>query len=224
MTKIKKPKAILFDWDNTLVNTFPIIYQGLHDAFTAMGMEPWTFEDIMRNRDGIHQSLKQSFPRIFGERWEEAREAYYKSFLANHLEKMQVLDGAVDTLHELSKKDIYVAIVSNKTGKYLRTEVDFLGWQNYFDKIVGAYDAENDKPHADPVHLALNGSGIAADENVMFIGDSSTDVECALNAGVTPVIFGDHIFDQGVAHLEVDLRTLKQVKNHKELLEIVRGF
>lgn len=222
--KLPKPTAILFDWDNTLVNTFPIIYQGLHDAFVAMDMEPWTFEDIMSNREGIHNSLRDSFPRIFGNRWEDARKAYYDSFLANHLMKMEVLSGAAETLDLLSDKDIFVAIVSNKTGKYLRIEVEHLGWQNYFDRIVGANDAAKDKPYSDPVHLAMDGSGIKLDEKVLFIGDSTTDVECALNCGVTPIIFGDHIFGQGPNSHGVDLRKLIQVKNHEELQKLIKGF
>ena len=57
--RLSKPTAILFDWDNTLVNTFPIIYQGLYDTFIAMGMEPWTFEEVKGNKGGIHHSFKE---------------------------------------------------------------------------------------------------------------------------------------------------------------------
>jgi phosphoglycolate phosphatase len=225
MTKsIERPTAILFDWDNTLVNTFPVIYQGLCDVFVKMGMEPWSLDDVKNNRENIHNSLRESFPRIFGEeRWEEARATYYESFLANHLKKMEVLPGAVETLYELSSKDIFIAIVSNKTGKYLRKEVEFLGWDNYFDRVVGSMDAEKDKPNADPAHLALSGSGIEADEKVLFIGDSSADVECALNAGLTPVIFDEHIFQQPQKE-GVDINTFLHVKNHKDLLSIVESF
>lgn len=220
---MNKPKAILFDWDNTLVNTFPVIYKGLKDAFIAMGMEPWSMEDVKNNRENIHNSLRESFPRIFGDEWEKAREAYYESFLSNHIDMMQVLEGASESLYELSQKDIYVAIVSNKTGKYLRKEVEYLGWDNYFDKVVGANDAENDKPHPDPVHLALNGSGIEPSEEVLFIGDSSTDVLCALNVGVTPVIFDEHIFDQQ-HNPDIDLSSMLHVKDHSELLNLIKSF
>ena len=103
---------------SSLVNTFPIIYQGLVDAFEAMGMEPWSLEDIKSNREGIHHSLRASFPRIFGDRWEEAKEAYFASFLSNHLDMMDVMVGAESTLKDLAGRDIYVAVVSNKTGKY----------------------------------------------------------------------------------------------------------
>lgn len=223
-SNLAKPKAILFDWDNTLVNTFPIIFQGLTDAFVSMKMEPWSLEDVMHNREGIHHSLRESFPRIFGDRWEQAREAYYQSFLANHLLKMEVLPGAVETLDILSKKDIFVAVVSNKTGKYLRVEIDHLGWQDYFDKVVGASDATKDKPHADPVHHALEGSGITADKDVYFIGDSFTDVECSLNAGVTPIIFADHIFNHQGIREDVDLRSFANVKDHKQLQKIIEKF
>ena len=34
------PRAILFDWDNTLVNTWPTIVECYHDTFTALGLPP----------------------------------------------------------------------------------------------------------------------------------------------------------------------------------------
>ena len=45
-----------------------------------------------------------------------------------------------------------------------------------------------DKPACDPVHLALEGSGVVAGEEVWFVGDTSVDMECAINSGCVPVL------------------------------------
>ena len=37
---LKPPRAILFDWDNTLVDTWPTIVECYHDTFTALGQTP----------------------------------------------------------------------------------------------------------------------------------------------------------------------------------------
>ena len=42
---LPRPRAVLFDWDNTLVDSWPIIHQALHDMFTAMGHAPWTLDE-----------------------------------------------------------------------------------------------------------------------------------------------------------------------------------
>jgi phosphoglycolate phosphatase len=65
-----------------------------------------------------------------------------------------------------------------------------LGWSRYFARLVGATDAIADKPDPAPIHLALEGSGIAAGPEVWYVGDTAVDIECALNAGCVPVLLG----------------------------------
>ncbi|MDP6788282.1 MAG: HAD hydrolase-like protein, partial [Rhodospirillales bacterium] len=57
-----------------------------------------------------------------------------------------------------------------------------------FGRLVGAFDAEQDKPAAEPVELALAGSGISRGGDVWFAGDTDVDLECASNAGCVPVL------------------------------------
>ena len=91
-------------------------------------------------------------------------------------------------LDDLKQAGIYLGVVSNKMGDYLRTEAAHLGWDSHFSRIVGAFDAKNDKPATDPVHLALAGSGMDPGPRVWFAGDADIDLECALNAGCVPVL------------------------------------
>ena len=91
-------------------------------------------------------------------------------------------------LKELSRPGIYLGVVSNKSGDYLRQEADFLGWTGYFGHIIGAFDAEHDKPAPDPIDLALAGSGIERGDSVWFAGDMDIDLECAVNGGCVPVL------------------------------------
>ncbi|NDF11754.1 MAG: HAD family hydrolase [Proteobacteria bacterium] len=221
---LPRPTAILFDWDNTLADTWQIIFESLHDTFIAMGHEPWSMEDVRGGREGIHHSLRDSFPRIFGDKWNDAREVYYKSFLKHHLDKIAGLPDVPSVLRLLSESDIYVGIVSNKTGEYLRQEVTHLGWDSYFRKIVGATDAKRDKPFPDPVHLAMEGSNIDIGKHVWLIGDSITDIECAVNAGCTPILFGENVVRVGDKHMNwpVDFDHLVHVKDHKQLETLMR--
>ncbi len=225
VNNVPTPHAILFDWDNTLADTWHIIYEALKETFIEMGREPWSFDDIKQGREGIHKSLRDSFPRIFGDDWETAKELYYKSFLNHHLNKLDILPGAYEVLEALSQTPIFVGIVSNKTGEYLRREVTHLGWDHLFDSVIGATDAEQDKPHPAPIHLALKESDITPSQNVWFIGDSATDIACALNANCTPILYGeglhhhqDHPIDKEI------LESLLHVKDHAELLTIVKRF
>ena len=140
-------------------------------------------------------SLRDTFPKIYGARWEEARETYLKAFAAIHLDMLQALQSAEQLLRAAGGAGIYLGVVSNKTGSYLRAEASHLGWTGLFGKLVGAQDAERDKPHPAPVHMALAGSGIAAGPEVWFIGDAPIDAACGKAAGCTTIGVGPEAWD-----------------------------
>ncbi len=213
-----KPKAILFDWDNTLADTWPTIHQALTETFIEMGHEPWNLE-VTKER--VHRSLRDSFPEIFGDKWEEAGDKYLSNFKRIHLNALLPLEGAEEVLKELLGKDIYVSLVSNKTGCNLRAEVDHIGWNKYFTKVIGAKDADEDKPSPKPVLLALEGSKIVPSQDVWFVGDSVTDMECAYNAGCMPIFYGD----QDLSHERfVKYQPQKHFENHADLIKILKKF
>ena len=223
MLTYPKPTAVLFDWDNTLADTWPIIHEALHATFTAMGHKPWTIEETKQN---THFSLRDAFPKMFGARWEEAREVYFGTFLRVHLEKLAIMPQAVEMLEYLRNTGVFMGVVSNKTGKYLREEVTYLGWDKYFDTVIGATDAPTDKPTAAPLLLALKDSGIEPDARVWMVGDAITDIECAFNAGCTPVFYGPYPVPLGYSqthpHREPSLKTLRHVVDHNELLQLFK--
>jgi len=50
-------------------------HPALNATFTAFGHKLWTVDDT-RNR--VRVSLRESFPVMFGDRWEQARDIFYK--------------------------------------------------------------------------------------------------------------------------------------------------
>lgn len=185
MTKNIRPKALIFDWDNTLVDTWPAIHDALNHTLKAMGHEPWTFD---QTKERVRKSMRDSFPGLFGDRWEEAGDIFYARFEESHIAQLVAMDGAEDCIKSLFEKGYYLSIVSNKTGKYLRQEVEHLGWGKYFQHILGAGDAPQDKPSSQPVDISLKNSGISKGYNVWFVGDTDVDLECAHNSECTGVL------------------------------------
>lgn len=182
------PRAVLFDWDNTLVNTWPTIIECYRDTFLALDRTPWTGEEV---RQRAHGSLRDVFPRLFGDRAEEAERVFYETFHRIHLERLEPLPGAAALLERCATAGCYVAVVSNKVGQNLRAEVAHLGWNRWIARAVGAKDAKRDKPAPDPIYLALAGTGIAPDHSVWMVGDTPADLKCAHAAGCFPVLFGN---------------------------------
>jgi phosphoglycolate phosphatase len=185
---VSRPRAILFDWDNTLVDSWATIHEALNFLMRAMGKPEWSLTDT---RERVRLSLREAFPMHFGERWKEARDIYLGRFREIHLERLTPLPGREVMLRGLAADGFYLGVVSNKTGELLRREVDRLGWTGLFGSIVGAGDAAADKPASEPVHLALAPSGVPAGGDVWFVGDTAIDVECALNSGCVAVLLGE---------------------------------
>lgn len=189
---LPRPRAIIFDWDNTLVDTWPVIHAAMVGTFRHMGHEPWTIEET---KEKVRRSMRDAFPELFGERWEEAGKVYQQHYLGNHLQALEALPQAEDVLKAIAAQGILCVLVSNKKGPTLRKEVENLGWGNYFYRVVGADDAARDKPHVDPVHMALEASGITPGADVWFVGDSDVDLECAENCGCTAILYGESARD-----------------------------
>ena len=185
MTALRRPRAVVFDWDSTLVDNWGGIARALDQTFRAMGRVPWSEDEVRAN---AKKSLRDTFPTLFGERSDEATKLFYTGFEAVHLETLRALDGATEILEALRGRGVPMAVVSNKNGGYLRREAAHLGWDRYFHRIVGATDAPRDKPAPDPVHMALEGTGVAAGPDVWFVGDSAIDLACAHAAGCTAVL------------------------------------
>ncbi len=179
------PKGVLFDWDNTLVDTWPVIHDAMNATLSAMGHPLWTVEET---RQRVRRALREAFPDMFGDRWEEARDIFYARFREIHLERLEVCEGAEPLLKLLQEKRIYLGVVSNKSGDHLRREAEHLGWSGYFSRLVGAMDAPKDKPALDPVLMALDPGGLKPGPDIWFVGDTRIDMECAHAAGCLPVL------------------------------------
>jgi len=181
------PHAVIFDWDNTLVDTWPIIHRALNETFVDMGAPEWSLDDTQKR---VRKSMRDSFPEVFGRDWEKAGKIYQQRYRSHHLHMLTPLPGAEETLKQLQHHGLPSLVVSNKKNYNLREEVAHLGWGKYFAGLVGSEDASRDKPHPDPVHLALEYVGMEPAQHIWFIGDSEIDLETAANCGCTAILFG----------------------------------
>lgn len=180
-----RPRALLFDWDNTLIDSWGSIHHALNVTLEAMGHEPWSFDET---RSRVRASARDSFPQLFGDQVAEATEVFYRTFEADHLVNLREREGAGRMLRGLAGEDVYLAVVSNKQGRLLRREAAHLHWDGYFDRLVGATDAARDKPAPEAVELALAGSGLDPGPGVWLVGDTDIDMLCAVNSGCLPVL------------------------------------
>lgn len=185
---LPRPRGIIFDWDDTLVDNWGVIADSINVALTAYGKPAWTYAEVKAR---VRHSARDSFPVLFGaEHAEAAMRIFYDHFKQHHLAHLIPKDGAIELLDTLRDDSVPLFVVSNKNGFVLRREAAHLGWEDRFHRLVGAADAPKDKPAPDAVHMALEGSGLSAGPEIWFVGDKDIDLACAVAAGCTPVLIG----------------------------------
>jgi len=193
------PHAILWDWDNTLVDAWAGVQAGMNAALRAFGLPEWSKQEVQAR---ARLSLREAFPPLFGPEWEKARDLFYIEVRARHLELITPLPGVAEALAAGAAWP--QGIVSNKQGPILRAEAAHLGWAPRFGVLVGAGDAVADKPAAAPVLMALEKLGVAPGPEVWFVGDTGVDMQAARAAGCSAVLLGDASHDGGVEALAPD--------------------
>jgi len=217
LPKLSPPRAILFDWDNTLVDNWETIRAALNAALTAMGQVPWTLAEAKLR---IRASMRDTFPRLFGERWPEARDIFYATFRAQHLGALKAIPDAEVVTRLLADSGLYLGVVSNKAGPLLRAEAAKLGWDRHFGRLVGAGDATCDKPAPDPVYMAMQDSGVTDYKTVWFVGDAAIDMQCARHAGCIAILVGEAPGEEDQIAM---LKPEGHVPDLAELLNLVRS-
>jgi phosphoglycolate phosphatase len=215
VTEARRPSVLLYDWDNTLVDGWAGITAALNATFSAFGHPLWTVEDT---RSRVRVSLRESFPKMFGERWEDARSIFYDTLAACHLDHVAPMEGVPTVLE--TGIGWPQGIVSNKAGPVLRREVAHLGWARFFSSMVGAGDAASDKPAADPILMALSQMGYNAGQSIWYMGDTALDMQAARAAGITAVLVGNAEHDGGVDQAAPDLHFATMFQLQARLREL----
>lgn len=168
-------KVILWDWDNTLADTFGAIFAAQNDARVQYGMTPWTKEE---SKAAMNTSGRNLIKDVFGADKAAEVRAYFLSRYAEHADALELKAGAKEILKTAKELGFVNILASNKAGPILRNEVSVMGVADYFDRLIGAEEAEEDKPSKIFTDTAL--AGIEADM-IISIGDGKADIQMAHN-------------------------------------------
>ncbi len=176
-------KAVIFDVDGTLLNTSPDIYMTVNATLARFNLPPRTLEQVVR---GIGNGARNLIRMSVGDRqdmFEEVYQDYIKNFADCENSHTTFYEGEREVLHDLQKKGIKFAVVSNKPQAALENVCADLLSEFEWAYMIGQSDKFPLKPAPDAIYAVLDGLGITKNECV-HVGDGDTDVEMARNAGV----------------------------------------
>lgn len=188
-SNIKKPDVVFFDWDGTLVDSYEFLNDAHGHVLNALGFPPFK-EGEYKEYFGMQREIL--YPKIYKDKSEEAKK-HFEQYVFENGHKINMINGADILLRSLAEAGIKMGVVSNKKATFIAKEIANFGWQDYFAVVVGAGEAANDKPSADPLIYALEKAEIDRFSNeIWYVGDTENDLACARDAGCKGVLVKGH--------------------------------
>lgn len=171
-----KIKHIIFDWDGTLADTYPVISAAYDHTFKTLNMPSLSYDEIKRLTSTLQN--KDTLGFIFGDRKEEAKTVYYDYIQKHHVNKLRAMPFAKELLEFCKNNHFLTYLITNKKRAYFLEEADKLGFTGFFNKIAAAGDFSEDKPHPAATY-ALFDNHLPQADSILVIGDGKADFQTA---------------------------------------------
>ena len=180
-------KLIIFDLDGTLLNTSFDIQKVLNETLTHYGFPTLTLEKTIEYvGNGAKKLIERALPCSNERLFEEVYAHYAKAFAECDNSLTCLYDGEEEFLKKLKAENIKIAIVTNKPQAATDKVYSDLLSRFDFDIIIGQSDKFALKP--DPQSTLSVIETLKTDKaDCLFVGDGETDVQTALNAGISCV-------------------------------------
>ncbi|HOJ36907.1 MAG TPA: HAD family hydrolase [Ignavibacteriales bacterium] len=178
-------KAIIFDVDGTLLNTTDLILESFNYISEKYHNRRFNFKELTKFFGPPEDVI---IKELFKENFEQARQDYYHyyaTYFEHHTEKYQQI---LDALKLLNSSDIILAVYTGKGNLSTYITLEKLGIDKYFQKIMTGDNLPEYKPDAKGILDFMNEFNLRK-KDVLLVGDTTTDIKAARNAGIDVGIF-----------------------------------
>lgn len=182
------PRAVIFDMDGVLVDSYQAHWQSWHFMADELGKGLTeaqfvsTFGRTSREIIAEHWGANALSPEEVAE-FDRRKEALYREIVARDFPAM---DGAGELLRDLHEAGFRLAVGSSGPPENVALAVERLGAGPYFDALITGRDVTRGKP--DPqVFLAAAGHLGVAPANCAVIEDAPVGIAAANAAGMASV-------------------------------------
>lgn len=213
---MKNKKYLLFDLDGTVADSAPGVISSSIYAMKKQGVTP---PDSNTMAKFLGPPLKYSFMTYAGipeEQVEETIRLYRENYAAEGIYKSSLYPGAAEFFAAAKEKGKVMLIASSKPLPFVKTVLEFLGVDKYFDHISAVDFSSCHLSKAEIVRAAINMAGATAEDCVM-IGDRFYDIEGARANGLHCVgivngsIFEKELKENGAAAVAADFFELAKI-------------
>lgn len=182
-------KLVIFDLDGTLLNTIGDLAVACNDVLRRYNLPEHKIEEYYTFvGNGIPKLIERSVPEQdrtpeYVEKLKIEFMDYYKSHL--HDETFPY-EGINELLAELQKREVMIAVASNKFQAGVETLLDYFFPSINFVARFGLSEEVPAKPNPLMVSRILAIAN-AKKEETLYVGDSNVDMVTAINSGLKPI-------------------------------------
>ncbi len=183
--RARKFDLIAFDWDGTLFDSTKIIVRCIQLAVADVGgTVPTDKAAAYVIGLGLMQALAHAAPDVPPEKYPELGARYRHHYL-KHNNDIALFDGVPAMLADLKSRQHLLTVATGKSRNGLDEALRTVELRGVFDGSRTA-DETAGKPHPRMLHELMAEFGVDASRTLM-IGDTTHDLQMALNAGCAGV-------------------------------------
>ncbi|APW36958.1 HAD family hydrolase [Rhodoferax koreense] len=176
---------IAFDWDGTLFDSTAIITRCIQEAVRDVGGTVPSDEAASYVIGmALMQALAHAAPDVPPEKYPELGARYRHHYLV-HQNDISLFDGVLTMLADLKSRQHVLTVATGKSRRGLDEALHTVALQGLFDGSRTA-DETAGKPHPRMLHELMREFGVPA-ERTLMIGDTTHDLQMAVNAGCASV-------------------------------------
>lgn len=183
-------KAVIFDLDGTLTNTLKSLWKSTNMALATAGLPPHEIDSYKYFAGNGAKELIRKSLIADGDtelvHFDSVMEAYNRIFEEYCMYEVKPYDGIQELLKALKEKGLHLAVNSNKPQPRTVDVVEEVFGKDTFDLLVGQCEERRRKPAPDGVNYILEQLHLNK-EDVLYIGDTCTDMQTGKSAGVFTV-------------------------------------
>jgi len=183
-------RCCIFDLDGTLLNTIGSLVYAINGMLKHFGYPAIGEAQVKQFVGDGYEKLVERSLRFSGDEalvhYEEALKVYMEIFQANALYEVKPYDGIMELLEYLKAQGIRLTVLSNKPNAQTIENIETIFGKGYFDFVAGERPEIPRKPDPAGVIQILEMFGESTG-HCLYFGDTSTDMETGLGAGVTTV-------------------------------------
>jgi len=191
-------KLVIFDLDGTLLNTIEDITNSINVALQKNDLPFVTIEEAKYFvGSGVDILIERLLKHELKDQYEFFKEKYYDNVKKDYLEDYAVNNailtkpypGIPELIQKLRKKNIKVAVLSNKPhSDTIKVIQDYFGSLEFFDAVSGKKEYNRIKPYPDGANEIIRQledrySTRFKLADIMYVGDTNVDIETARNIG-----------------------------------------